>query len=327
MVVANHAVDEILIAIVSLSGSRMREVIQICQSTGKRFRTIPALGDLVDGKVTVSQLREVVLEDLLGRQPVEIDLENIRMSLAGKVVLVTGAAGSIGSELCEQILSYQPSKLLCVDQDESALFYLNERLQNHAGSEHVEYVVADIADRRRVREVLLKAGVDVAFHAAAYKHVPMMESNVSEAVRNNIFGLTTLLEEAEQAGCASFVMISSDKAVHPTSVMGCTKRVGELILAARPEILYAVRIGALRQRTGLPGQRGSHIQGTDHHFGPRYGYASGDHPIFHDDTGSGVTGLTSLHGRKPGRDYGVGHGRAHSDCRLGANTDQSDWQE
>lgn len=231
--VRKHEIDEILIAIASLSGTRMREITEICQSTGVKFRTIPAFGDLVGGRVTVSQLREVVLEDLLSREPVKLELEQIRNSLAGKRVLVTGAAGSIGSELCLQILNFSPSLLLCLDQDESGIFALGQQLDSLPGSERIRYVVANMTDKQRLREVI-DGDIDVVFHAAAYKHVPLMEANVAEAIRNNITGLITTLDEAERAGGSTFVLISSDKAVNPSSVMGCTKRVGELIIAARP---------------------------------------------------------------------------------------------
>jgi FlaA1/EpsC-like NDP-sugar epimerase len=148
--------------------------------------------------------------------------------------MVTGAAGSIGSELCAQLLSYKPEKLLCVDQDESALFFLEQKIGQAAAEVCPEYCVADVADRQRMKGLISSAGVDIIFHAAAYKHVPMMETNTSEAVRNNVLALMSLLDVAEQCGCTAFLMISSDKAVNPTNVMGCTKRVCELIMAAKP---------------------------------------------------------------------------------------------
>ncbi len=227
-----YQVDEVLIAIPSATGRQMRRITELCEKSEARFRTIPGMADLIAGTATVKQLRDVRIEDLLGRDPVQLDLEPVRQQLAGQVVMVTGAAGSIGAELCSQLLNYGPSKLLCVDQDESALFFLEQKL---AGAAHpaIEYLVADIADRQRMRTIMAGSGVDIVFHAAAYKHVPMMETNVAEAARNNIFGLMTLLEVAEQCGCDAFLMISSDKAVKPTNVMGCTKRVCELIMSAR----------------------------------------------------------------------------------------------
>jgi FlaA1/EpsC-like NDP-sugar epimerase len=229
-----HEVEEILIAIPSATGREMRRITSVCERLPVRFRTIPALADLINGKVTVEQLRDVNIEDLLGREPVQLDLEPVRQQLTDKVVMVTGAAGSIGSELCRQLLYYKPRKLLCVDQDESALFFLEQELCQECAAGTAEYCVADVADSHRMRRLISGAEVDIIFHAAAYKHVPMMESNVSEAVRNNVFALASLLDVAEQAGCGSFLMISSDKAVNPTNVMGCTKRVCELIMAAKP---------------------------------------------------------------------------------------------
>jgi FlaA1/EpsC-like NDP-sugar epimerase len=212
----------------------MRRIAECCHASGVKFRTIPGLSDLINGTVTVSQLREVRLEDLLGRDAIRLEPDPVRWHFAGRVVMVTGAAGSIGSELCEQILRYQPGRLVCVDQDESGLFFLEKRLQHHEAAARTDYYVADVADVMRMRGILETRGVEVILHAAAYKHVPMMESNVGEAVRNNIFGLMSLLDVAERCRVQAFLLISSDKAVNPTNVMGCTKRVCELIMAARP---------------------------------------------------------------------------------------------
>lgn len=229
-----YALDEVLIAMPSATGRQMRRVVKLCHDARVPLRTIPGMADLINGTVTVEQLREVNLEDLLGRETVHLDTEPVRRQLYGRAVMVTGAAGSIGSELCVQLLQHLPAKLLCVDQDESGLFFLQQKLQQHGSGIPVEYYVADIANRARMLDILAGGEVETIFHAAAYKHVPMMEMNVREAVSNNVMGLLSLLDVAMQCGCRSFVMISSDKAVNPSSVMGCTKRVGELILAARP---------------------------------------------------------------------------------------------
>ena len=232
--VRKRAVEEVLIAIPSATGRQMRRITALCEESGARFRMIPGMSDLINGKVTAEQLRDVKLDDLLGREPIHFDLQAVRQQLTGKVVMVTGAAGSIGSELCAQLLYYTPSKLVCLDQDESALFFLEQKIGDAAAKVCAEYCVADVADRQRMKGLISAAGVDVIFHAAAYKHVPMMETNTSEAVRNNVLALMSLLDVAEQCGCADFLMISSDKAVNPTNVMGCTKRVCELIMAAKP---------------------------------------------------------------------------------------------
>jgi len=232
--VVQQAVEEILIAVPSASSTQMRRFVEICERSGARFRTVPSLRDLISGELTMKQVREVKLEDLLGREPVTIDLASVRNHLAEKVVMVTGAAGSIGSELCRQIVEYGPSKLICVDHSETGIFYLERELSRRPLGSSAHYVVADIRNTERMTKLLWEAHVEIIFHAAAYKHVPVMESNVPEAVMNNVFGLVQLLELAEEADCKTFVAISSDKAVKPTSIMGCTKRLGELILAAWP---------------------------------------------------------------------------------------------
>ena len=191
-----HGIDEILIAIPSATGPQMRRIIDYCHAAGVRFRTIPGLADLIDGTVTVQQLRDVNVEDLLGREPVRLDLENVRDKLQGRVVMVTGAAGSIGSELCRQILRYQPAKLICVDQAETPLFYLQRA--NSKAQAKAAYCVADLTDSGRMRSILSAEGVDIVFHAAAYKHVPLMEENLCEALRNNVFGTLALVEAAER---------------------------------------------------------------------------------------------------------------------------------
>lgn len=249
---AREVVDEILIAIPSATGVQMRRIIQLCEKTHIRFRSIPALRDLVSGGVRVDQLRDVNLEDLLGREPVELDLETVRRSIEGRSVMVTGAAGSIGSELCRQIAAYRPARLVCVDQAETPLFYLQLEAKDSAA--HCIYRIADITDSQRMRELITEHEVQAIFHAAAYKHVPLVEDNLKAALHNNVFGLEALVKVADQCGCEDFLLISSDKAVNPTSFMGATKRIGELIMAARP----AGRMRSLSVRFGnVLGSQGS----------------------------------------------------------------------
>src|SRR6266850_1563268 len=228
-------VDEVLIAVPSATGHQMRRFVEVCNQANVSFRTMPALKDIIAGEVIVSQLREVSLEDLLGREPVRIDLESVRKEIAGRTVMVTGAAGSIGSELCRQILDYSPARLICLDQSETGLFLLRLELDTHPNGTQVIFRVADVTDGERVRSLLSEFRPEIIFHAAAYKHVPLMESNVQEAVKNNVLGLLSLLELADEAGCKSFVLISSDKAVNPSNIMGATKRTCELILSSRPQ--------------------------------------------------------------------------------------------
>jgi FlaA1/EpsC-like NDP-sugar epimerase len=227
-------VDEILIAVPSATGKQMQRFVQICDQCATRFKTVPELHDILTGKGGVQEFRDVHLDDLLGRDPVEIDLGAVKEQIDGRVVLVTGAAGSIGSELCRQILEYGPSTLLCLDQSETGIFYLEQELSRMTFAGRAVFCVADVGDSERIRKVFAEYRPDAVFHAAAYKHVPVMERNVQEAVKNNVFALLSLLGIAEESGCESFVVISSDKAVNPTSVMGATKRIGELIIACRP---------------------------------------------------------------------------------------------
>jgi len=238
--VHEQKIDEVLIAIPSATAGEMRRLAGICKRAGVAFRTMPAMKELIAGRVTLEQAREVSLTDLLGRIPVDLDLEPVREHLRDRVVMVTGAAGSIGSELCRQISLCQPKLLVCLDQNETGIFHLQHRLAGEEGEpasqkdEHKAYCVADFSHSERMRKIFLTYGVEIVFHAAAYKHVPVMEDNIDEAVGNNVFGLLSLLNVAENSKCSTFLMISSDKAVNPTNVMGCTKRVGELILAAWP---------------------------------------------------------------------------------------------
>jgi FlaA1/EpsC-like NDP-sugar epimerase len=250
-VVRNVKPEELMIAIPSASGAQMRRIFEACDATGLRFRTIPGLGDLINGTVTVEQLRDVRFEDLLGRDPVRLNVDSVRRRIAARVVMVTGAAGSIGSELCRQLVGYAPAKLVCVDQAETPLFNLENLLSGSlrnrpsASPCDIVYCVADITDSTRMVDILREHNVRVVFHAAAYKHVPLMEDNLQEALKNNVYGLHSLLDVADQCGCEDFLLISSDKAVHPTSFMGCTKRIGELMIAARPSRMrcLSVRFG------------------------------------------------------------------------------------
>jgi FlaA1/EpsC-like NDP-sugar epimerase len=235
LLVDEHSVDEILIAIPSASGKQMRRITELCQKTKLPFKTVPTLSDIIRGDATVNQFREVSLEDLLGREPVRIDLDAVRRAISRRSVVVTGAAGSIGSELCRQILEYAPARLICLDQSETGLYFLRLGLIDHKNGAQLEFRVADVCDAERVGNLFHEFSPEIIFHTAAYKHVPMMESNVQEAVKNNVLALVGLLDLAGDAGCKSFVLISSDKAVNPTNVMGATKRICELIMSSRPD--------------------------------------------------------------------------------------------
>jgi len=234
VLVEDNPAEEILIAIPSASGKQMRRIADACQKAKLPFKTVPTLSDMIRGEASINQFRDVRLEDLLGRETVQIDLEAVRNQIAARTIIVTGAAGSIGSELCRQILHYSPARLICLDQSETGLFLLRLELDTYQNGTQVVFRVADVTDCERVRNLLLEFRPEIIFHAAAYKHVPLMESNVQEAVKNNVLGLLSLLELADEAGCNNFVLISSDKAVNPSNIMGATKRTCELILSSRP---------------------------------------------------------------------------------------------
>lgn len=223
-----YEVDEVYIALPHATPRTIRTLVEQCEGMGVRFRTIPAVSDLIEGRVQVSQIRDVDIADLLGRAAVELDVDDIAADLQGKCVLVTGAGGSIGSEMCRQIASYQPRRLLLVERAENSLFEIDRELRKAHPTLDLVPFVADIGDRPRVAGILDRERPSVVFHAAAHKHVPMMECNVGEAIKNNIVGTMTVVDEAVRVGVEKMVMISTDKAVNPTSVMGCTKRIAEM---------------------------------------------------------------------------------------------------
>lgn len=228
-------IDEVVIALPSANSQQMREVIANCRAAQLRCKTIPSVGELLTGAVLTSQLREISVDDLLGRAPVRIEESRVRQSVAGRVVMITGAAGSIGSELCRQIAAFGPAKLIAFDQAESDLFTIDLELRGSSYNNlNLVSIVGDIRDQARVDQVIRENGVQAIYHAAAYKHVPLMEVFPLEALRTNVIATWNLVRSAYRNGVATFVMISSDKAVQPSSIMGATKRLAELILSAMP---------------------------------------------------------------------------------------------
>jgi FlaA1/EpsC-like NDP-sugar epimerase len=207
---------------------------------------IPSLSELIEGLGMASQMRDVDVEDLLGRRPVRLDEDKIRATLSGRTILVTGAGGSIGSELCRQIARFRPAKIIGFDISENCIFHLLQEMQEQVRDIVFVPAIGNIQDARRVREILERHRPSIIYHAAAHKHVPLMEDHVFQAVENNVLGTVTLLEEAAAAGVTDFMLISSDKAVRPTSVMGVSKRLAELLansLAAAPVRTASVRFG------------------------------------------------------------------------------------
>ncbi|MEO6567707.1 MAG: nucleoside-diphosphate sugar epimerase/dehydratase, partial [Opitutaceae bacterium] len=240
-------IDELVIAMPSAPGKRVREIVSLLTTHHLKFEQVPSVEQLVNGNVRVSQLRPVELEDLLGRDPINLQVDRIHHLLAGKAILVTGAGGSIGSELCRQIAAHGPRALLLVERCEFLLFQTEQELRQHGFGAEIFPIVADILDIERMRGIFDHHSPQLVFHAAAHKHVPLMELQPSEALRNNTFGTTQLAELSAAYGVERFVLISTDKAINPTSVMGATKRMAELFLQAfQLERAGATRFMAVR---------------------------------------------------------------------------------
>lgn len=220
-------IDEVIIAMPSATGSKIKEITSLCKRVGVACKILPSVGSLIDGSVSVQQLKDVALDDLLGREPVHLDTRQIADYLQDKLVLITGAGGSIGSELCRQVARYKPSKLVLFENAETPLFLIENELKDLFPLVEVCPIIGDVRHRARVEAIFDEFMPHVVFHAAAYKHVPMMEINPAEAVNNNVRGTQVLAETADAFGVQRFVMVSTDKAVNPTNVMGTTKRVAE----------------------------------------------------------------------------------------------------
>lgn len=243
-IVAEQDIDEIVVAVPTASGPTMRRFLEICKQTDIPFKTLPGLAELITGETPWKQVREVRVEDLLGRESVKLDLESVRQHVEDKIAVVTGAAGSIGSELCRQLIGFHPRRLLCIDQNENGIFQLQQELARIQHDVEVQFYVADVRDEERLDHIFANAGCEVVFHAAAYKHVPLMECNLREAIQNNVFGLLSLIAVAQRYEFSDFILISSDKAVNPKNIMGATKRICELLISTWP--LPSVRAVSVR---------------------------------------------------------------------------------
>ncbi|MBB4634486.1 polysaccharide biosynthesis protein [Longimicrobium terrae] len=238
--IAARQIEEVIIAIPSATREEMRRIVQPCMDSGVEFKIVPSMREVLDGRARLSELRKVQVEDLLGRETVALELEGVREDLEGRVVMVTGGAGSIGSELARQVAALQPSRLVVLDQGETPLYYIAMELETSFPGLDIVPVVADITNEGRMEAVFKKHRPDSVFHAAAYKHVPLMEDNAVEAVRNNTLGTLCVAKLAAKFGTRKFVLISTDKAVHPSSVMGATKRLAERVVLGWP-VLQASR--------------------------------------------------------------------------------------
>jgi len=221
-------VELILLAVPSARSHQMRHLVELCETTGIPFRTLPCMQDLIAGRVSVNTLREVSIEDLLGRDPVQLDRQAIHAEMSGRCVLISGGGGSIGTELCRQVASLNPAKLILLDNSEFNLFQIENELRQNFPETELHVVLGDVADTAAVEHLFQTQKPNIVYHAAAYKHVPMLESRVREAVRNNVIGTKTLALAADRHGCNAFVLISTDKAVNPANIMGASKRIAEI---------------------------------------------------------------------------------------------------
>ncbi|WP_194191044.1 polysaccharide biosynthesis protein [Clostridium chrysemydis] len=231
-VVEDLNIDTIIIAISSTSAKNKKEIIEECQKTSAKIKIIPGVYEIMGGKISLSKMRDVDLKDLLGREEVELDKIGVSSYLEGKTVLVTGGGGSIGSELCRQIANFKPKKLLILDIYENSAYDIqNELIMNYKDLD-LFTIIASVRDKKRIRKIFKEYNPDVVFHAAAHKHVPLMEDNSEEAIKNNVVGTLNVCEACDEFNVDKFVLISTDKAVNPTNIMGATKRLCEMIVQA-----------------------------------------------------------------------------------------------
>ncbi|SEI77082.1 NDP-sugar epimerase, includes UDP-GlcNAc-inverting 4,6-dehydratase FlaA1 and capsular polysaccharide biosynthesis protein EpsC [Alkalibacterium gilvum] len=254
-----YDVDQVTIAIPSISSKNLERIVSYCNETDIKVNQMPSVEDMVQGTYEVNEFKEIDVTDLLGRDEVKLDMEKIATQLSGQTILVSGAGGSIGSEICRQIIRFSPNRILLLGHGENSIYLINRELKPFADKNNIDLVpvIADIQDRDRIFKVMAQYKPDRVYHAAAHKHVPLMEYNPTEAVKNNVYGTKNMAEGAKAAGVQSFVMVSTDKAVNPPNVMGATKRIAEMIVTGLNEEdktnFVAVRFG------NVLGSRGSVI--------------------------------------------------------------------
>ncbi|MFZ5753339.1 MAG: polysaccharide biosynthesis protein [Bacillota bacterium] len=256
-VIKENDIQQVLIAMPSAPGKVIREIVEKCRALRVPVRTLPRMYDIINGQISVDLIREVKLEDLLGREPVKLDMERIAETIRHKRVLVTGAGGSIGSELCRQICRYDPKEIVLLGHDENPIFEIELELRSKYPNLKIYSIIADVKDKNRIIQIFSEKRPEIVFHAAAHKHVPLMEYSPGEAFENNIIGTKNVAEASDRFSVETFVLISTDKAVNPTSVMGATKRIAEIIIQYMAEMsktkFVAVRFG------NVLGSRGSVI--------------------------------------------------------------------
>lgn len=228
--VGQYSIDEIIFAIPSASNKVRREILDICKETGCKLRTLPGIYQLINGDVSVSKLKEVEIEDLLGRDPIQINTEEVLNSVHNKVILVTGGGGSIGSELCRQIAAHHPKQLIILDIYENSVYEIQQELLRKYPELNQVVLIASVRNTARIEKIFETYRPDIVYHAAAHKHVPLMETSPNEAIKNNVFGTYKTAQAAAKYGVKKFVLISTDKAVNPTNIMGASKRICEMVI-------------------------------------------------------------------------------------------------
>ena len=324
-VAREYDVDRLVIAIPSAGAPLIRQLDQQASSAGLHTFVLPPVSELIGGNVTAGQLREVTEEDILGRRPIETDLSAIGGVLGGKVVLVTGAGGSIGSELCRQIAHFHPRRLVMLDRDESALHAVQLSISGKALLEGDDLELADIRDAERIQEVFESVKPDVVFHAAALKHLSLLEMYPHEAWKTNVVGTLNVLRAAQQSGVGIFINISTDKAANPICVLGYSKRITERLTSEIGRAVDGhVRKRAVRERARQPWVHARDVPGADR--GGRAGHRDpqGREPLLHDDPGGGPVGAAVGEHRRGRRGPDPGHGRrgAHRRRRAAAHRAQ-----
>ena len=319
--------DEVLIAMPSATGETRQRVVDAARAAGVTVKTLPGLHEMIAGDVDlVPQIRPVQVEDVLGREQVEVDLESVAKYLADETVLVTGAGGSIGAELCRQIARIGCKRLILVEQGETPLFEIERELVDRRGFPPSVPVLADAGNRQKMRQVFERYTPGVVFHAAAYKHVPLMEANPLESVRNNTLVTRTMAEVAIEFEARRFVLVSTDKAVNPKTVMGQSKALCEWIVEAfghRQDIPHALRRRALRQRARLVRQRHPDLPPPDRARRAGHGHAPRDDALLHDDSRGGLAHRPGRRHRRPRRGVRARHGRAGAHRRPRAQHDRA----
>ena len=246
-IVKNHCIDEIIICIANINPQRKREIINICKKTDAKIKTIPGIYEIIDGKVNITKFRDVQIEDLLGREPIKMNLDDMNGIIKDKIIMVTGGGGSIGSELCRQIVKYEPKQLVLIDIYENNAYDIQQEIKRHFPEIDLKVLIASVRDEHKMDKIFEQYRPEIVFHAAAHKHVPLMEDSPCEAIKNNVFGTQNVVNLSDKYNVKKFVLISTDKAVNPTNIMGATKRCCEMIVQTKNKTskteFVAVRFG------------------------------------------------------------------------------------